>query len=66
MRLHVDEQADALYLRLNESTVVESEEVQPGVVLDFDEDGKVVGIEILRVTERVPLADLKRIQVEFA
>jgi uncharacterized protein YuzE len=66
MRIHVDEQADALYLRLSESTVVESEEVQPGVVLDFDEDGRGVGIEILRMKELVPQSDLKRIQVEFA
>ena len=66
MRIHVEEQADALYLRLSESTVVESEEVQPGVVLDFDEDGRGVGIEILRMKELVPQSDLKRIQVEFA
>lgn len=66
MRIHVDEQAGALYLRLNESTVVESEEVQPGIVLDFDEDGKLVGIENLSVQERVPKADLKKIQFEFA
>ncbi len=66
MRIHVDEQADALYLRLSESTVAESEEVQPGVVLDFDEDGRGVGIEILRMKELVPQSDLKRIQVEFA
>jgi len=66
MKLHFDETADALYLRLDNSTIVESEEVQPGIVLDFDERGEVVGIEILRVKERVPLSDLKRIQVEFA
>ena len=66
MRIHVDEQAGALYLRLNESTVVESEEVQPGIVLDFDEDGKLVGIENLSVQERVPKADLKKSQFEFA
>jgi uncharacterized protein YuzE len=66
MKLHFDETADALYLRLDDSTIVESEEVQPGIVLDFDERGEVVGIEILRVKERVPLSDLKRVQVEFA
>ena len=65
MKLHFDETADALYLRLDDSTVVESEEVQPGIVLDFDERGEVVGIEILRVKERVPLSDLKRVQFEF-
>lgn len=54
MRLHFDEEADAIYLRLDESEIVESEEVQPGIVLDFNGQNQVVGIEILRVKERVP------------
>ncbi|MBA2753783.1 MAG: DUF2283 domain-containing protein, partial [Chloroflexia bacterium] len=36
-----------LYLRLDESPVIESEEVRPGVVLDFNADDQVVGFEIL-------------------
>lgn len=66
MRLHFDEQADAVYLRLDESEIVESEEVQPGIVLDFNARNQVVGLEILRVKERVPLANLKQIQFEVA
>jgi len=66
MRLHFDEKADALYLRLDDSSVVESEEVRPGIVLDFDQRNQVVGIEILRVKERVPLANLRHIQFEVA
>jgi uncharacterized protein YuzE len=66
MRLHFDEKADALYLRLDDSSVVESEEVRPGIVLDFDQRNQVVGIEILRVKERVPLAKLRQIQFEVA
>lgn len=66
IRLHLDQHADAVYLRLGDSTIVESEEVQPGIVLDFDERGHVVGIEILHVQEHLPLADLKKVQVEFA
>lgn len=66
MKLHFDEEADALYLRLDESDIVESEEVQPGIVLDFNEQNQVVDIEILRVKERVPLVNLKRIQFEVA
>ncbi len=66
MRLHFDEKADALYLRLDDSSVVESEEVRPGIVLDFNERNQVVGIEILRVKERVPLANLRQIQFEVA
>ncbi len=66
MRVHFDEEADAVYLRLDESQVVESEEVEPGVVLDFNQSEQVVGVEILRVKERVPLASLKQIQFEVA
>ena len=66
MRLRFDEEAYALYLRLDESTIVESDEVQPGIILDFNERNQVVGIEILGVKERVPLGNLKQIQFEVA
>ena len=66
MRVRTDAAADALYIRLEESAIVESEEVSPGVILDFDEGGRVVGIEILNVRQRLPGADLRRVEVEVA
>ena len=66
MRVRTDEAADALYIRLEESAIVASEEVSPGIILDIDEGGRVVGIEILNVRERLPGADLKRVEVEVA
>lgn len=66
MKVHFDPDADALYLRLDDSPIIESEEVSPGVVLDFNEEQQVVGIEILNVQDRVPLANLKQIQFEIA
>lgn len=39
--------ADALYVRLNDQPVIESEQIKPGIVLDYDEAGNVVGIEVL-------------------
>ena len=66
MRVHLDEQADALYLRLDESSIVDSEEVSPGVIIDFNDQDQVVGIEILRVKERVPTANLRQMQFEVA
>ena len=44
MKLHVDKEADALYLRLDASLITESEEVSPGVVLDYNESNEVVGV----------------------
>ncbi len=46
MKLNVDKEADALYLRICDSPIVESEEVSPGVVLDYSESNEVVGVEI--------------------
>ena len=66
MRLRVDHKNDALYFRLDESAVVESEEVQPGVILDYDANNNVVGIEILGLSKRVPPEMLKSLQFETA
>lgn len=66
MKVHFDEKADALYLRLDDSEIVDSEEVKPGIVIDFDAKDQVVGIEILRVKKRVPLANLKQLLFEVA
>ncbi len=66
MKMRYDEQADALYLRLDESAIIESEEVQPGIILDFNSSNQVVGIEILRLKERVPSANLKQLLFEVA
>jgi uncharacterized protein YuzE len=52
MKLHVDPEADALYLRLNDSRIIDSEEVSPGVVLDYDAKDEVVGVEILSLSKR--------------
>jgi len=64
MRIKIDETSDALYFRLDESPVVESEEVQPGVILDYNAAGQTVGIEILGIKGRIPLDELKRLQFE--
>jgi uncharacterized protein YuzE len=66
MRVEFDEQADAVYVRLDETPIVESEEVQPGVVLDFDEGHQVVGVEILGVKGRISLDSLKEVHVRIA
>ena len=66
MKLKVDTEADALYFRLSDSPIVESEEVEPGVILDFDEAGKVVGFELLNLSARTEPATLKALQFETA
>jgi len=64
MKLTVDREADALYLDLDESLAAESEEIAPGVILDYNAAGKVVGIEMLYLSKRVTPEKLGRMQFE--
>jgi len=65
MRLTIDREADALYLQLGESDIVESEQVSDGVVLDYSKDESVVGIEIWGLSKRVPSIDYSSLHYEM-
>jgi len=64
MKLSVDKEADALYLRLDDSPVIHSEEVSPGVILDYNESKDVVGVEMLRLSQRSSNLNLSDLQFE--
>jgi uncharacterized protein YuzE len=64
MKLKVDRQADALYLSLSEAPAARSEEVSPGIIVDYDDRGRVVGIEMLYLSKRAPETDLQRLLFE--
>ena len=66
MTLKVDREADALYLRLDDSRIIESQEVSPGVVLDFNERNQVVGVEILNLSQRAPSLNCRELQFQTA
>jgi len=66
MRIRVDKENDSLYFRLDESRIIESEEVQPGVILDYDEYDQVVGVEFLRISSRASKEELSSIQFQTA
>jgi len=67
MKLSYDQEADAIYLKLDENIEVhESEEIKDGIILDYDKDGNVVGIELLGAKGRVRPEQLKQVLVDLA
>ena len=54
VRLNYDPEADAAYLRFSDQTVAESDEVSPGVVIDYDGEGRMVGMEVLNARRHLP------------
>jgi uncharacterized protein YuzE len=64
MKLKVDQKADALYLSLSEAPASRSEEVSPGIIVDYDEQDRVVGVEMLYLSKRAPGAEVNRLLFE--
>lgn len=65
MRLSIDAEAEALYLKLREGKVGSSKEVWDGVILDLDEAGEVLGVEILWLSRRISLEATGTLNLEL-
>ena len=58
MRIHYSQEADALYIRLKETRIKNSDEIAEGIIMDYDEDGKIIGIEILSASQKADVQDI--------
>ena len=58
MKLNYYPETDSLYIELAEKESVESKEVSEGVVLDYDAEGNIVGIDIDNASKKVELNKL--------
>ena len=58
MKLHYYKETDSLYINLSQSKSVDSQEISDGVVLDFDKNGKVVGIDIDKASKIVNIGEV--------
>ena len=65
MRVKVDMESDTLYFRLCEDDIEDSEEIAPGIIIDYNKYANVVGIEILGIKARLPVEDLSCMTVEL-
>jgi uncharacterized protein YuzE len=52
MKIKYDPEVDVIQITLKDAVIEESGEEIPGIILDFDPDGNVVGIEILQASKR--------------
>ncbi|TKB69814.1 MAG: DUF2283 domain-containing protein [Nitrospira sp.] len=64
MKIEYDREVDALYIRIQEKVVGRTQEVSDGVNLDFDEEGRLIGLEILDAAKRYPMTDIFNFSTE--
>ena len=67
MKINYYPETDSLYIDLSEKSSVESEEISEGVVLDYDVEGNLVGIDIDNASNKVQLKELtlRRLPVDI-
>jgi uncharacterized protein YuzE len=64
MKIEYSKEADAIYVYFKEEFVATSREIEDGVVIDFDEKGLLIGIEVLDVSQRFSPSDIANINIE--
>ncbi|MBW7903422.1 MAG: DUF2283 domain-containing protein [Rhodocyclaceae bacterium] len=60
MKLEFDPKADAAYLEISDAEIETTREIEPGIIVDYDAQGHVVGIEVLSVSKRAEHTPIKR------
>ncbi len=59
MKFNYYPETDSLYISLSEKTSVDSYEIAPNIVLDFDSEGQLIGIDIDHASQNVDLTRLE-------
>jgi uncharacterized protein YuzE len=52
MVIRYDKEIDTLYIKFSDAKVFESDEEKPGIILDYDESGNIIGIELLNASKK--------------
>lgn len=65
MKISYDPKADALYIQFQEGKVGKTKKVEEGILIDLDNSGKIFGIEILSLSERMSIKELGQISFDL-
>lgn len=63
MKITYDPKANAMIIRFQEGKYEISKEIAEGIIIDFTKKGKIISMEILNVTERIPIKDIQDITI---
>lgn len=63
MKVTYDKEVDILYIKLSDSPIQESSEDKPGIILDYNAEGMVVGVEILNASHNIKNPNMVELEV---
>jgi uncharacterized protein YuzE len=65
MNISYDKDADCLYIQFQQGKVSKTRKIDEGILVDIDEEGKIYGIEIVGVSERMSIESLGKINIDM-
>ncbi|KCZ72268.1 uncharacterized conserved small protein [Candidatus Methanoperedens nitroreducens] len=65
MNISYDKDADCLYIQFQQGKVSKTKKIDEGILVDLDEEGRIYGIEIVGVSERMSVASLGKINIDM-
>lgn len=65
MNISYDKDADCLYIQFQQGKVHKTRKIDEGILVDIDDAGRIYGIEIVGVSERMPVASLGKINIDM-
>ena len=63
MKIEFDKKADALYIEFNKGKFHSNKKLNEETVIDLDKDGKILGIELLSASKRIPVKELNNLKI---
>ena len=64
MKVKYDKEVDILYIQFSDNKIKESDEEKSGIILDYDNEGSIVGIEVLNASKK--MQNINKVEYEVA
>jgi len=65
MEIKIDLKADALYTNFQKGKFAKNKVIDEDTIIDFDKDGRLLGIEMLNITKKIPIDQLSEVSVKI-
>jgi len=66
MNISYDKEADCLYIQFQQGKVNKTKKIEEGILVDLDKEGRIYGIEIVGVSERMSITSLSKINIDMS
>jgi uncharacterized protein YuzE len=65
VEIKIDFKADALYIKFQKGKFAKNKKIDEDTIVDFDKEGRLLGIEMLNITKKIPINQLSDVSIKI-